>query len=59
MCFHVIFLELPLNPCVVPAETVKFYLFIGSFATATCMACKHKVSADEVREDIFNQVLTL
>ena len=31
-------------------------LFVGSFATATCMACKHKVSADEVREDIFNQV---
>ncbi|CAC5409615.1 SIRT1 [Mytilus coruscus] len=29
----------------------------GSFATATCMTCKHKVSAEVVREDIFNQVI--
>ncbi|XP_071129385.1 NAD-dependent protein deacetylase sirtuin-1-like [Mytilus edulis] len=29
----------------------------GSFATATCMSCKHKVSAEIVREDIFNQVI--
>ncbi|KAK3090116.1 hypothetical protein FSP39_009311 [Pinctada imbricata] len=29
----------------------------GSFAKATCMACGHKVDADEIREDIFNQVI--
>ncbi|XP_062589774.1 NAD-dependent protein deacetylase sirtuin-1-like [Saccostrea cucullata] len=29
----------------------------GSFAKATCMACKHKVDADDVREDIFKQVI--
>jgi NAD-dependent SIR2 family protein deacetylase len=33
-----------------------FQFIIGSFATATCMACKRKVEADDVREDIFNQV---
>lgn len=27
----------------------------GSFATATCTKCKHKVKADEIKEDIFNQ----
>ena len=27
----------------------------GSFATATCMKCKHKVKADVIREDIFAQ----
>ena len=27
----------------------------GSFATATCMKCKHKVQAEVIREDIFSQ----
>merc|ERR1712223_1134143 len=27
----------------------------GSFATATCMKCKHKVDAKVIREDIFSQ----
>jgi len=27
----------------------------GSFATATCTACKRKVGADEVRDDIMAQ----
>merc|ERR1711971_1105779 len=27
----------------------------GSFATATCMKCKHKVDAKAIREDIFSQ----
>ncbi|XP_021936542.1 NAD-dependent protein deacetylase sirtuin-1 isoform X2 [Zootermopsis nevadensis] len=27
----------------------------GSFATASCTRCKHKVTADEIREDIFAQ----
>ena len=28
----------------------------GSFATATCMACQHRVSADCIRDSIMNQV---
>lgn len=27
----------------------------GSFATATCMRCRHKVKADAIKEDIFQQ----
>merc|ERR1719384_2831906 len=27
----------------------------GSFATATCMICKHKVQAEVIRQDIFEQ----
>uniref|UniRef100_A0A673Z8I7 protein acetyllysine N-acetyltransferase n=1 Tax=Salmo trutta TaxID=8032 RepID=A0A673Z8I7_SALTR len=29
----------------------------GSFATASCLVCKHKVDCEAVREDIFNQVV--
>ncbi|KAF5900359.1 NAD-dependent protein deacetylase sirtuin-1, partial [Clarias magur] len=29
----------------------------GSFATASCLVCKHKVDCDSVREDIFRQVV--
>ncbi|XP_061601226.1 NAD-dependent protein deacetylase sirtuin-1 [Cololabis saira] len=29
----------------------------GSFATASCLFCKHKVDCDAIREDIFNQVV--
>ncbi|XP_041866404.1 NAD-dependent protein deacetylase sirtuin-1 [Melanotaenia boesemani] len=29
----------------------------GSFATASCLVCKHKVDCDAIREDIFNQVV--
>ncbi|ESO84090.1 hypothetical protein LOTGIDRAFT_108079 [Lottia gigantea] len=29
----------------------------GSFATAQCMACKHKVDADVIKKDIFDQVI--
>ncbi|KAF7710989.1 NAD-dependent protein deacetylase sirtuin-1 [Silurus meridionalis] len=29
----------------------------GSFATASCLVCKHKVDCDAVREDIFRQVV--
>jgi len=29
----------------------------GSFATASCMACKRKVDAEVIREDIFNQTI--
>ncbi|KAK6170871.1 hypothetical protein SNE40_019164 [Patella caerulea] len=29
----------------------------GSFATAQCMACKYKVDAEVIKEDIFNQVI--
>ena len=28
----------------------------GSFATASCMKCKHRVSANYIKQDIFNQV---
>ncbi|XP_016420890.1 NAD-dependent protein deacetylase sirtuin-1-like [Sinocyclocheilus rhinocerous] len=28
----------------------------GSFATASCLVCKHKVDCEAIREDIFNQV---
>ncbi|XP_033103130.1 NAD-dependent protein deacetylase sirtuin-1-like [Anneissia japonica] len=31
----------------------------GSFASASCTRCKHKVDADFIREDIFNQVVPL
>jgi len=31
----------------------------GSFATATCALCKHKVEADSIREDIFSQNIPL
>lgn len=29
----------------------------GSFATASCLVCKHRVDCEAVREDIFNQVV--
>ncbi|XP_051281156.1 NAD-dependent protein deacetylase sirtuin-1 isoform X1 [Dicentrarchus labrax] len=29
----------------------------GSFATASCLNCKHKVDCEAIREDIFNQVV--
>ncbi|CAN9500065.1 unnamed protein product [Ophioblennius macclurei] len=29
----------------------------GSFATASCLICKHKVDCESIREDIFNQVV--
>ncbi|XP_046360515.2 NAD-dependent protein deacetylase sirtuin-1-like isoform X1 [Haliotis rufescens] len=29
----------------------------GSFAGATCMVCRHKVTAEDVKEDIFNQII--
>ncbi|XP_059142877.1 NAD-dependent protein deacetylase sirtuin-1-like [Physella acuta] len=29
----------------------------GSFATATCAVCGHKVGSDAIKEDIFNQVI--
>lgn len=29
----------------------------GSFATASCLVCKHRVDCEAVREDIFNQVI--
>ncbi|CAL1545658.1 unnamed protein product [Lymnaea stagnalis] len=29
----------------------------GSFATATCAVCSHKVDSDAIKEDIFNQVI--
>ncbi|XP_065834909.1 NAD-dependent protein deacetylase sirtuin-1-like [Oscarella lobularis] len=29
----------------------------GSFATASCMQCKYKVSSDVIKDDIFNQVI--
>uniref|UniRef100_H3D6D6 protein acetyllysine N-acetyltransferase n=2 Tax=Tetraodon nigroviridis TaxID=99883 RepID=H3D6D6_TETNG len=29
----------------------------GSFATASCLICKHKVDCEVIREDIFNQVV--
>ena len=31
----------------------------GSFATASCMHCKYQVDAEEIKEDIFNQVNTI
>lgn len=32
-------------------------LLTGSFATATCVTCKYKVDADDIRTDIMNQVI--
>ncbi|OWF43165.1 NAD-dependent protein deacetylase sirtuin-1 [Mizuhopecten yessoensis] len=29
----------------------------GSFANATCMVCKHKMKADDIKADIFKQVI--
>ncbi|XP_035461320.1 NAD-dependent protein deacetylase sirtuin-1 [Scophthalmus maximus] len=29
----------------------------GSFATASCLVCKHKLDCEAIREDIFNQVV--
>ncbi|XP_041645669.1 NAD-dependent protein deacetylase sirtuin-1 [Cheilinus undulatus] len=29
----------------------------GSFATASCLVCKHQVDCEAIREDIFNQVV--
>uniref|UniRef100_A0A672L063 protein acetyllysine N-acetyltransferase n=1 Tax=Sinocyclocheilus grahami TaxID=75366 RepID=A0A672L063_SINGR len=29
----------------------------GSFATASCLVCKHKVDCEAIREEIFNQVV--
>ncbi|KAM9364088.1 LOW QUALITY PROTEIN: NAD-dependent protein deacetylase sirtuin-1 [Pholidichthys leucotaenia] len=29
----------------------------GSFATSSCLVCKHKVDCEAIREDIFNQVV--
>ena len=33
------------------------WLFLGSFATASCLICKYKVDCEAVRGDIFNQVI--
>lgn len=33
-----------------------FFFLSGSFATASCLVCKHKVDCEAIREDIFNQV---
>lgn len=35
----------------------NLFCISGSFATASCLVCKHKVDCEAVREDIFNQVL--
>ena len=35
---------------------LSIYDYIGSFATASCMQCKYQVDAEEIKEDIFNQV---
>ena len=32
-------------------------MILGSFATATCMVCKHKVTSSEVKEEIMQQVV--
>lgn len=37
----------------------SFFFPSGSFATASCLVCKHKVDCEVIREDIFNQVFIL
>ena len=36
--------------------TNKLVFPAGSFATASCLVCKHSVDCEAIREDIFNQV---
>ena len=46
--------------CYIVLITCSLYLlFPGSFATATCMICKHKVEAEAIREEIMQQVWLL
>jgi NAD-dependent SIR2 family protein deacetylase len=40
-------------------STISILFISGSFATASCTRCKHKVTADEIREDIFAQRIPL
>jgi NAD-dependent SIR2 family protein deacetylase len=40
-------------------STSPILIILGSFATASCTRCKHKVTADEIREDIFAQRIPL
>ena len=43
--------------CYIVLITCSLYLlFPGSFATATCMICKHKVEAEAIRDEIMQQV---
>lgn len=37
-------------------ESLITVFISGSFATASCLVCKHKVDCEAIREDIFNQV---
>ena len=40
-------------------KTVFYFSFLGSFSTASCTNCKHQVSCEVIREEIFQQVCTL
>lgn len=33
----------------------NLFFFLGSFATASCTQCGHKVSAENIRPDVFEQ----
>jgi len=37
-------------------QTTDICLLSGSFATATCMACRHHVDCDAIRDDVMNKV---
>jgi len=34
---------------------IKCFWILGSFATASCTQCGHKVSAETIRPDVFDQ----
>ena len=36
-----------------------YFSFLGSFSAASCTNCKHQVSCEVIREEIFQQVCTL
>ncbi|TMS04813.1 NAD-dependent protein deacetylase sirtuin-1 [Larimichthys crocea] len=40
-----------------PQAMFDLEYFRRSFATASCLVCKHKVDCEAIREDIFNQVV--
>ena len=40
-------------------KTVFYFSFLGSFSTASCTNCKHQVSCEVIREEIFQQVCIL
>jgi NAD-dependent SIR2 family protein deacetylase len=52
---NLILFELFRNLCINNINFYKIYFIKGSFATASCTKCKHKVDGNSIKEKIYNQ----